>query len=263
MIVSHKHKFIFIKPIKVAGTSIEIALAQCCGEEDIITPITKFNPKADETQYHHPARNYREKGFFNHMPPREIEKRVGRKIWDSYFKISVVRNPWDQTVSRFVWGKKRPMPKKNKEADLRDKLSKLFSAKERFIFLKKKHIKTRKAWFQLHGSLSGKERNPFDLFIRTYRPYLDSSRFYFDSRDQLICDYHIRFEHLNEDYQELCEQLDLPANQLPKTKNKLRKKKKHYSTFYNNTRRQLVAEIFRREIEKFGYSFESPEYQEG
>ena len=40
MILSHKHRFIFIKGIKVAGTSVEIALSQLCGPEDIITPIT-------------------------------------------------------------------------------------------------------------------------------------------------------------------------------------------------------------------------------
>lgn len=45
MIVSHKHKFIFIKTAKSAGTSIEIALSKFCGSEDIITPIL---PAEDE-----------------------------------------------------------------------------------------------------------------------------------------------------------------------------------------------------------------------
>lgn len=45
MILSHRHQFVFIKGVKVAGTSVEIALSQICGPEDIITPITP----ADET----------------------------------------------------------------------------------------------------------------------------------------------------------------------------------------------------------------------
>src|SRR5262245_11425347 len=38
MIVSHKHKFIFIKTKKTAGTAIEAALSELCGPEDVITP---------------------------------------------------------------------------------------------------------------------------------------------------------------------------------------------------------------------------------
>ena len=40
MIISHKHKFIFIKCRKTAGSSVEISLSQLCGPEDIITPLT-------------------------------------------------------------------------------------------------------------------------------------------------------------------------------------------------------------------------------
>ena len=40
MIVSHKHKFIFLKTKKTAGTSIELALSRLCGPADVITPLT-------------------------------------------------------------------------------------------------------------------------------------------------------------------------------------------------------------------------------
>ena len=40
MIVSHKHKFIFIKTNKTAGTSVEIALSNSAVDEDIITRIS-------------------------------------------------------------------------------------------------------------------------------------------------------------------------------------------------------------------------------
>lgn len=39
MIVSHRHRFIFIKTQKVAGTSVEIALSKFLGPDDVVTPI--------------------------------------------------------------------------------------------------------------------------------------------------------------------------------------------------------------------------------
>ena len=40
MIISHKHKFIFVKTRKTAGTSLEIGLSEHCGAQDVITPIS-------------------------------------------------------------------------------------------------------------------------------------------------------------------------------------------------------------------------------
>src|SRR5262245_14307166 len=39
MIISHEHQFIFLKTRKTAGTSVELALRQLCGPDDIIAPI--------------------------------------------------------------------------------------------------------------------------------------------------------------------------------------------------------------------------------
>ena len=40
MILSHERKFIFLRTKKTAGTSIELALSDLCGPDDIITPLT-------------------------------------------------------------------------------------------------------------------------------------------------------------------------------------------------------------------------------
>ena len=120
MILSHKYKFIFIKTAKTAGTSIEVFLAKHCGTKDVITPI---EPPIEG----HQPRNYegfinpipeilerpgklfsvlrhsitsREK-FYRHMPASEVQKRVARDVWNSYFKFCVERNPWDKVLSHY------------------------------------------------------------------------------------------------------------------------------------------------------------------
>jgi len=54
MIISHTHKFIFIKSEKTAGTSIEAALSRYCSGDDVVTPINDYrhnrNEKGDVTR---------------------------------------------------------------------------------------------------------------------------------------------------------------------------------------------------------------------
>jgi len=92
MIISHRHRFIFIKTRKTAGTSIEIFLSQHAGEDAIVTPIL---PHVEP----HRARNH--EGFVNHIKGSAIRERVGSDVWENYFRFCVERNPWDKTLSYY------------------------------------------------------------------------------------------------------------------------------------------------------------------
>ena len=76
MIISHRHKFIYLKPRKVAGTSVEVALAQHCGDDDIVTPVSAFNPDWDEEEYAQSGKKWR--GYSRHSPLLPVRKRLGR-----------------------------------------------------------------------------------------------------------------------------------------------------------------------------------------
>ena len=130
MIVSHRHQFIFIKTRKTAGTSLEIALSEHCGPDDIITPIDS----ADETQRQElgfrgpqnltmPARGLslnssmsamkqrRLPQFHNHVSASVVRRALGRRVWNSYFKFTIERNPFDKAVSRYWWGTRNNDPR--------------------------------------------------------------------------------------------------------------------------------------------------------
>lgn len=94
MIISHKYRFIFIKTRKTAGTSIEVALSKICGKQDIVTPI------GPPVEGHEPRNN---NGFYNHIGAKQIKARILPEIWDSYYKFTFERNPFDKVVSWYWW----------------------------------------------------------------------------------------------------------------------------------------------------------------
>lgn len=91
-VISHKHRFIFIKTCKAEGTSIEVLLSQRSDPEDVFTPII---PPVEP----HVARNH--DGFYNHIPASQVKEKVPREVWEGYFKFCVERNPWDKTPSHY------------------------------------------------------------------------------------------------------------------------------------------------------------------
>jgi hypothetical protein len=235
MIISHKHKFIFIKTCKTAGTSLEIALSKYCGEDDIITPISAVDEKVrlslgycGPQHYLKPVAEYSladywvriRKGqpvskFFNHIWAKDIRNQVPAEVWDSYFKFSIVRSPFDRAVSRFFWRNRRL-----ENVDLTEFRSFLFKDPEAL----------------------GRNRKRLEI------------------DDKSVVDFMIRFEHLEEDLLTLSEKLNLPR-ELYEEFRSFGAKKGHRPK--NSTPKELFAgfdegialinKVCAKDIEEFGY----------
>ena len=106
MIVSHQHRFIFLKTDKTAGTSIEIALSKHWGPRDT---ITRMLAPADEAlrkalgyrgPQHYVLKNdgVRKLVFSPHVPAH-VARQYFPSAWEKYFKFAVVRNPWEVCAS--------------------------------------------------------------------------------------------------------------------------------------------------------------------
>jgi hypothetical protein len=95
MIVSHEHKFIFVKTRKTAGSTFEKLMRPYLGPDDICTGSTR-----DDT----PALNINP-DTNGHLPLTEIRARYFPKGIDiaGYDIISIERNPYDKVVSSYYW----------------------------------------------------------------------------------------------------------------------------------------------------------------
>jgi hypothetical protein len=78
------------------------------------------------------------------------------------------------------------------------------------------------------------------------------SEFFYDTSGEMIVDFVGHLETIQSDFQNICRHLGLKAN-LP---HENASDHRDYREYYNGRTRRLVEEHFRKDIERFGYSFE-------
>jgi len=233
MIISHTHKFIFIKSEKTAGTSIEAALSRYCSGNDVVTPINDYRHNRDENgEFTHQSMNADEYIQLNlpnlqHVDALTIRNKVPAEIWDSYFKFSITRNPWDKVISDFFW-KKRQDPA----------------------------INPRKRFYHYLGV----PFNELDQLKAMFSEFLQSSQWTNNDRfyiidNQLCVDYVIHYENLLEDFSEVCKTIGLETCTLPRLKSGLRKQRYNYSEYFDEESKAIVAKAHENDIRLFDYEF--------
>jgi len=99
MLISHKHKFIFIKTKKTAGSTIENMIVNnffdpsidiCTGSNIDGTPRVNIGAKKPGEPD-------------GHKPWDLVKNYVTPVQWTNYYKFTVERNPWEKVVSEFYW----------------------------------------------------------------------------------------------------------------------------------------------------------------
>lgn len=242
MILSHRHRFLFIKTRKTAGTSLELALAKFCGPEDVITPLTPDDekvrrelgypgpqnfqlPKLSLTQF---AKLLRETpirwmannwitryaagqplGMQNHMSAGALKLVLPGEVWEGYHRFCFERNPLDKVISFYHW-------------EFRDRADPPPLSE-----------------FILNGY--GCAVSDFDLYARMGKPLV----------------HHVaRFENLQAELEALAERLKLPEPLvLPRTKSHQRRDRRTHQELLGPEERRRIEIAFAREIAMFGYQF--------
>jgi hypothetical protein len=140
---------------------------------------------------------------------------------DNYFTFGFVRNPFDRAVSSWKFGS---------------------------------HISDWGVSFK-------------DFCMQLRRIDTNPEKVFNDANTQHICDQYPllkddklgvevnfigRFENLQEDFNIICDKIGIPKQKLP---HKNKGKHKHYTEYYDDETKQIVAEKYRKDIEYFGYEF--------
>ena len=110
MIISHKHKFIFVKTHKTSTQTFMKFIKPHLGPEDVMAG-DPGNDKNEDTKINVSsvfgatglcALDYQSK-YGNHLPWFIIKEIVGDDIWNSYTKFTIERSPYDRLVSLFCF----------------------------------------------------------------------------------------------------------------------------------------------------------------
>ncbi len=230
MLISHRHRFIFLKTEKTASTSLYTALKSILEREDRLLPAV---PKVRSALLHsygslegfsfvgglgsEKRRWAHHFGLHQHALAREVKAFIGEELFCDYLIISSERNPWDRQISLFSHRSGR--------AD-HDQLTRF----------------TRCMSSPLHRLLHHTRLKNWEVY---------------SVDDEVCADVVVRFEHLHRDYEALLSRLGLDAAEhpLPHRRNSGREDQSAYREFYNDHTRALVAQWYEREILHFGYTF--------
>jgi len=203
--VSDKYKCIFIHYPKTAGESMASAL----------TPI--LQPKQQV--------GFNNKHLLIGTTAKYLKNHFGVK-WQSYFKFSIVRNPWDRAISWYFHLRKK--------GDLLNPLNACEIA--------------RKCSFLEFCKIVLQEEKP-KVETTHFTPFCHWA---LDEQGDSILDFVGRFENLQQDFDTICKKIGIPRQVLPHNNGS---KHKHYTEYYDDETKQIVAEKYAKDIEYFGYKF--------
>jgi hypothetical protein len=221
MIISHKHKYIYIRPMKTASSSIEKYLIN-----------SVYNRNSDIHNRVSP------KVAGPHLNASQICSHMDKNKWDEYTKMVSERNPFDKVVSLYYWEVKRQDPK---------------------IPINLKQIQNNKQvafkefdkWFKMRIE-------PLQYEDTTQKNAL-SHRYYFIG-DEYVPVFFVRYENLVEDFNEFCKLInhnfDIKKFNTNKEKVGVRPNwAKDYKPFFKDEHIEKISDLCREQIQLLDYKF--------
>jgi hypothetical protein len=218
MLLSVKHRFLFVHIAKTGGTSVRASLRRLRWRDPWYWPMLVCS-RLSHLSGHRIATK-----LPRHAKIVAAKELLPKEFFDTLFKFAFVRNPWDLQVSSFH--------------HIRRERPHYLSGHEDFEgFLRWKLSPERP--YQYH----------IDTSIELQTDYL------IDLHGEVAVDFIGRYERLPEDFAEACRRIGVARPDLAH-KRRATDREKDYRSYYSDETAELVAQHFRKDIELLGYGFE-------
>ena len=159
---------------------------------------------------------------YHHYPIRQVLKECPNS--KEFLKFTFVRNPWDRAISEYFYTCQNGDVQFKRAFPTPGHFIKAGHFKKQHHFTWKWHLKSQYS-FIADGSGGDK------------------------------MDFIGRYENLQEGFNTVCDKIGIPKKKLPHKMQSRNKPKLHYTEFYDDKSRNIIANIYKRDIEYFGYKF--------
>jgi hypothetical protein len=217
MLLSIRHRFLFIHIAKTGGTSIRAALGRIKWKDPWRLPMALCNRISSLSDHRIGCRLPR------HARAIGAREMLPGEFYDALFKFAFVRNPWDLQVSSYHHIR-------------RERPHLIAHCSDFASFLRWKLNPGR--IYQYH----------IDTSIALQSSYL------IDLDGNLIVDFIGRYERLAEDFHEACRRIGIESPALPHKRKGVNRR--DYRCYYTDETAAMIADYFKKDIEMLDYRFE-------
>ncbi|MEM8866295.1 MAG: sulfotransferase family 2 domain-containing protein [Planctomycetota bacterium] len=214
MLISYSHQFFFHHMPKTGGVSVAERLEPYCAQPErvwINRLLEQVGIRVNLVLGPHHWKRFR-----CHTDMHTVQRVLPRDVFDSLYKFTFVRNPWDWLVSRY-----------------------------HYIQQRNRHGQHRRV-----GRLGG-----FAEYVRwqASKRRHGQSELVMDRSGNLLVDFVGRYETLAEDFATVTQHLRMPIKPLGRRNTS---NHEDYRTYYDRATQQFVRDHWAHDIEAFGYEYE-------
>ena len=205
MIISHRHRFIFFAQPRTGTHAIRAALTPHLGAGD-------WQQQALTAQLRLPVPSLARIGH-GHLTLRQVQAALEEDIWRTYFKFSVVRDPYDRYVSICSFLNRRNTGYRGNELSFMKRALGVGRFRQRVLV----------------------------------RPQVELLR---NEAGELGMDFIGRYETLQQSFDEVCRTIGIPASELVRGN---ASDHRPYPSYYDDELQGLVADFYRSDFESLDY----------